>query len=144
MKIINLGPAAFWMMVAAIVIAGDWFRVRKETLRHETLRQIIERTGQIEDAQLKALIQSPTPGWLHQPPPGAGFRMLRVIGTIVMSVALGLTVLFSILWLSSPARHDNAMIGFACASLIAVVGMGFFFASRFLPAPPQSDRGDRT
>lgn len=144
MEIINLGPAAFWIMFAAIVIAGDWFRVRKETLRHETLRRIIERTGQIDEAQLKALIQSPSPGWLHDPPVGAGYRLLRVAGTIVMSVALGLTVFFSILWLSSPARHDNAMIGFASASVIGVIGVGLFFASRFLPAPPPSDRGDRT
>lgn len=143
MEIINVGSAAFWIMFAAIVIAGHWFRVRSEALRHETLRQIIEKTGQVDEAQLKALIQSPTPGWLREPPPGSGYRTLRVFGTIVMSVALGLTVFFSILYLSSTERQDNAMIGFASAGVIAVVGMGLFFASRFLPPPP-SDRGDRT
>jgi hypothetical protein len=130
-------------MIAAIVIAGDWLRARREALKHETLRQIIEKTGQIDQAQLQALFQPPTPGWLREPPPGSGYRTLRVIGTIVLSVALGLTVFFTVLLLSSPARY-YAMIGFACASAIAVVGMGFFFASRFLPAPPPSDRGDHT
>lgn len=144
MEIVNLGPAAFWIMVAAIVIAGDWLRVRREALRHETLQRIIEKTGHLEEAQLKALFQPPTPGWFREPSPGAGYRALRVLGTIVISVALGLTVLFCILWLTGPARHDNAMVGFASASLIAMVGIGLFFASRFLPPPAQSDRGDRT
>ena len=141
MEITNVGSAAFWIMVAAIVIAGDWLRARRETLKHETLRRIVERTGQIDEAQLKALFQPPTPGWFREPSEGAGYRALRVLGTIVMSVALGLTVFFSILWLSSPARHDSAIIGFASTSVIAVVGMGLFFASRFMPAPP-SARGD--
>jgi hypothetical protein len=142
MEIINLGSAAFWMMVAAIVIAGDWLRVRREALRHETLQRIIEKTGHLEEAQLKALFQPPTPGWFRQPSPGAGFRLVRVLGTIVISVALGLTVFFCIFWLTGPARHDSALLGFASASLIAMVGIGLFFSSRFLPPP--SDRGDRT
>jgi hypothetical protein len=62
----------------------------------------------------------------------------------VISIALGLTVFFTILWLSSPARHDSALIGFATTSVIALTGIGMFVASRFLPPPPQSDRGDRT
>lgn len=140
MEIINVGTAAFWIMFAGIVIAGHWFRVRSEALRHETLRQIIERTGQIDETQLKAFIQPPTPGWFREPAPGTGYRALRVLGTVVMAVALGLTVFFSIYYLSSPARHDSALLGFASASLIAMIGIGFFYASRFL-APP-SDRRD--
>jgi hypothetical protein len=143
MSITNVGSAAFWIMIAAIVIAGDWLRARREALKHETLRQIIEKTGHIDEAQLKALFP-PTPGWLREPALGAGYRTLRVLGTIVISVALGLTVFFSILWLSSPARHDRAIIGFACTSVIALTGVGVFFASRFLPAPSRSDRGDHT
>lgn len=144
MEITNVGSAAFWIMIAAIVVAGDWLRARREALKHETLRLIIEKTGHVDEAQLKALFQPPTPGWLHEPPLGAGHRTLRVLGTITISVALGLTVFFSILWLSSPARHDSAIIGFACTSVIALTGIGLFFASRFLPAPPRSDRGDHT
>jgi hypothetical protein len=129
---------AFWTTVAIIVVASHWFRVRSESLKHETLRQIIEKTGQVQDGQLKALIQSGTPGWLRDPPPGAGYRALRVLGTIVIFVALGLTVFFSILWMTGPARHDTAMIGYASTSVVAMVGAGFFYSSRFLPPP--SDR----
>jgi hypothetical protein len=144
MLITNVGSAAFWIMIAAIVIAGDWLRARREALKHETLRQIIEKTGNVDEAQLKALFQPPTPGWLREPPLGSGYRTLRVLGTIVISMALGLTLFFSILWLSSPARHDSALIGFASTSVVALIGMGLFVASRFLPPPPRSDRGDHT
>lgn len=144
MEIANVGPAAFWIMIAAVVVAGDWLRVRREALKHETLRQIIEKTGRIDEAQLRALFQPPTPGWFREPGAGAGYRALRVLGTVVISIALGLTVFFSILWLSSPARHDSALIGFATTSVIALTGIGLFVASRFMPPPPRSDRGDRT
>jgi hypothetical protein len=141
MEVINVGSAAFWIMFAAIVLGGHWFRLRSEALKHETLRLLIEKTGKIDEAQLKALVQPKTPGWLREPPSGAGYRTLRVLGTLVMSVALGLTVFFSILWQTGPERHDSAMMGFASAGVIALVGMGLFFASRFLPPP--SDHGDR-
>src|SRR4029450_7792781 len=98
-------------------------------LKHETLRRIIEMTGQVDEKQLKALFQPATPGWFDNPTPGTAYRALRVLGTIVMSVALGLTVFFCILWQSSPARHDSAVIGFASTSVVALVGMGLFFAS---------------
>lgn len=68
MEITNVGSAAFWIMIAAIVVAGDWLRARREALKHETLRLIIEKTGHVDEAQLKALFQPPTPGWLHEPP----------------------------------------------------------------------------
>jgi len=134
---------AFWITIAIIVLASHWFRIRSETLKHETLRLLIEKTGQIGDSQLEALVQSPTPGWLRNPSPGSGYRALRVLGTIVISVALGLIVFFSILWLSSPARHDTALVGYTSSSVIALVGIGLFFSSRFLPAPPPSDTGLR-
>jgi len=131
---------AFWTTVAIIVVASHWFRTRREALKHETLRQIVEKTGRLEELQLKTLLESATPGWLREPGPGSGYRMLRVLGTIVISVALGLTVFFSILWLTGTVPAGTALVGFASACLIAMIGAGIFFSSRFLPAPPADPR----
>jgi len=55
-------------------------------LNHETLRQIVEKTSRLEELQLKTLLESATPDWLREPGPGSGYRMLRVLGMIVISV----------------------------------------------------------
>jgi predicted ferric reductase len=39
----NLGVAAFWAFVAVIVVASIWKKKHSETLRHETMRLLIER-----------------------------------------------------------------------------------------------------
>ncbi len=92
----DLGAAAFWIFLAAIIVAGIWRKKHSEAVRHETVRLLIEKNQKLEDAQLKELLNPtppPTPEWLipkHKP--GEGYRVLRIFGTILIFIALGLTI----------------------------------------------------
>jgi len=101
---ISLGAAAFWIALAAVLIAGGYNKFRREKLKQETLLKIIERTGQLDEAQVKLLFPPPPayspherPWWAAPPDPFAGRRALRVGGLIVMAVAAGLAVLFTVM-----------------------------------------------
>jgi hypothetical protein len=62
---ISVGAAAFWIALAAVLIAGGWFKSRSEAMKHETIRRIIERTGQVDEVTLKALCEPPVPDWVR-------------------------------------------------------------------------------
>jgi hypothetical protein len=133
-----MGAAAFWIALGAVLIAGGWFRTRKLALRHETLRLIVEKTGTVDEAQLRELL-NPTPPplpphWFAPPRRPEGYRVLRVFGTITMFGGLG-TALFSAILTLGGARIE-APAAFGIAALITSIGAGLFFASRFV-RPPQ-------
>ena len=135
--------AAFWFAVAAIIIAGGYFRSRSEAIKHETVRRIVEKTGQLDESQLKALFQpppSPWPAspWTHpiQSKPGGGYRGMRVFGTLIMAVAIGLTVFFVVLSRSPHGGNvEEGFIGLGVAALVFIIGAGLFFCSNFMPKP---------
>jgi hypothetical protein len=149
---IELGAAAFWISVAAVLIAAGYFKVRGEARKQETLLRLVERTGQLDEAQVKLLFPQPlppVPGAPHQVPntwgtrPGEGRLTWVVIAAIVGSIGVGLLVLFTILFNfgTEPQRQD-AIPGFGAAALVTCVAIGFFIASRFCsPAPSERDGG---
>jgi hypothetical protein len=89
----NLGVAAFWAFVAVIVVASIWKKKHSETLRHETMRLLIEKNQKIDETQLAELLNPKPPEWmgLQQKPSQRGdtYRVLRIIGTMLMFLALG-------------------------------------------------------
>src|SRR5262245_744426 len=116
---VNLGAAAFWIALAAVLIAGGWFKSRSEAQNHETLRKIIERTGTVDEAVIKELFCGSKPAvnwadpkiWNPPPsPPGHNFKALRVLGMIVLSIAAAIAVIFGVLG-SSGVRSEDATIG---------------------------------
>jgi hypothetical protein len=157
----DAGALGFWIFIAAIVAVGIWAESRKNSEKHETLRRIMEKTGVIDEAQLKQLFKpSPSNTWSSKPP-GDGYRALRVTGTIVMFIAIGIaaatlirveifvppppqpqtmvlpngrTVLAPFHFLA-PLHPDDPKAGFALAALVALFGAGLFVSSRFLPPP---------
>ena len=152
------GAAGFWLAVAVMIVAVVWSRSRREQMKHETLRQIVEKTGHVDGEQLKTLLQPPTPAWSHHawgrvPEPGGGFRALRIIGVLTLFLAAAIATVAGFMFAIVLPGH-SASIGvendvvpvFAIAAGIAVLGCGLFFCSRFLPKPqPEaSGRSDRT
>jgi len=131
--------AAFWIALAAVLISGEWFRSRREAMKHETLRLMVEKTGRADEAQLRELF--PLPHWSRQRTPGVEYRTMRVLGTLALFAALGLAVCFSILYVGYPGWRLDASIGFGVASVVAFLGVGLLVASRFVEKPPQ--QGDR-
>ena len=121
-----MGAVAFWVAVAAVLIAGGWFKSRNDAQKYATLRTIIEKNGTADESQLRALF-GPPPA-----PPGVGdfHAFLRVIGTVVMSTAVGLLLFFTIY--RQAVNQNDGTIGLAAALLVAAIGAGFFFASRWV------------
>jgi len=122
-----MGVVAFWVAVAAVLIAGGWFKTRSEAQKHATLRTIIEKTGTVDEEQLRSLLVSPS-----RPParPGDLCAFLRVVGTIAMCTAVGLIAFFTPLWLKG--IENDAEVGVAFGAVLGAAGVGFFLAARFV------------
>jgi hypothetical protein len=132
----DFGALGFWLFVAAIVVASTWAKSRQEAEKHETLRRLVEKTGVIDEAALKALFSQPSP---DESPPGYGYRALRVSGTIVLFAAAGIATFFLIA--AGLGKVFGDVIdwwygGLAISAGLAILGFGLFFASRFADPPP--------
>jgi len=145
--VISIGAAAFWVALAAVLISGGYFQFRRERLRQETLLRIVEKTGQLDEQQVKALFPPPPlpPPHAWGPPEHAdGRRGLKVGGTIVFSLGAGMAIFSAIVFkLGFPGMQDEATWLSGWSALIACVGIGMFVASRFV-RPPIAERGRET
>jgi hypothetical protein len=130
-----MGAAAFWIGLALCLIAAMYFRSRSETVKHETLRQIVEKTGQVNEAQFKSLFEPAPNAFTRVPAPGGGYRTLRVLGLLLMFIAVGVVFLFLVIGWSGTQPWNRAAIGCAAATIPALLGIGLFVSSRFLPRP---------
>ena len=153
--VISLGAAAFWISLAAVLIAGGYWKIRSEARKHETLLRLVERTGQLDEQQIKLLFPpppppplSPTAGGPHSmytagvPARGEARQAWLVLGAIVLSLAVGLTVLFWIVFtFGNESQQENVIWGFGWAGLVACVGIGFLIASRFCSRAESRNRG---
>lgn len=132
------GGFAFWLFIAACVLAGTWEKIRRNAEKHETLRIIIEKTGTVDEAKLKELFNSSASG--DGSTPGESYRGLRIAGVIVMGVAAGMAVLFLVVGRFGEMSHRAYVGSLAISLAIAFLGMALFFSSRYAQRPP--DRGD--
>ena len=116
----------FWIALAAVLITGSWFKSRNDAEKHATLRAIIEKNGMVDEAQLRALFGPVAvqrrPGDLH--------AFLRIIGTIVVSTAVGLLLFFTIY--RQAVNAEDGTIGLASTLIVAAAGVGFFLSSRWV------------
>jgi len=151
----DAGALGFWIFIAVIVAAAIWAESRKNSERHETLRRIMEKTGMVDEAQLKLLFRQAAPS---SDKPGDGYRALRVSGTIVLFIAVGIAAATLSRGLAPPEPQTSPTLtlpdgrtipktyfvpkapytpipGLAAAGLVALFGAGLFFSSRFLEPP---------
>jgi hypothetical protein len=145
--VISIGAAAFWIALAAVLISGGYFNFRRERLRQETLLRLVERTGQLDEQQVKALYPPPPPLPAHvwgPPEYPDGRRSLKVFGTVALSIAAGLGIFFLILFnMGTPGMQQNAVWGFGWSALIACFGIGLFVAARFVRPPIKAQHVER-
>jgi hypothetical protein len=143
---ISLGAAAFWISLAAVLIASGWFKSRSEAQKHETLRRIIDKTGSVDQARLAELFgcAAPPSGWTNPElwkmpvsPPGQNRKNARITGAVVLSIAAAMTVLFLILGEFAVTTQKDTWIGLAIAAAIAVFGVGLFFTALLAEPPPK-------
>ena len=131
---------AFWIFIAAVVVASIWSSARQKAEKHETLRRIVEKTGTIDEVKLKELFTEST----EESKPGYGYRVARVIGTVTFFIGVGIATFVSIaaglgkLFEVTEMFHDRGgwIAGFAISAAITMLGVGIFFSSRFCEPPP--------
>jgi len=149
--------AAFWIFLAAVIVAGiitgNWRKKHIESVRHETMRLIIEKNTNLEAEQLAEMLNPSHPElpkghpWLSKPDPGADNRiaygMFRVFGTIMIFVAIGLSV--AGIWRCIVLGvQDESVVGIVTAvPIVALVGAGLFFCSRYVKPPPVTENENK-
>lgn len=143
--VISLGAAAFWIALAAVLIANGINAVRRERMRQETLLKLVEKTGRLDEQTIKMLFPPPA-----APPPHAwgrpvqhdARRGLKVGGTIVLSLAAGLVLVAGVLLaIGAAMTADVVTLALAWAALFACLGIGLIVSARFVRPPP--DERDR-
>jgi hypothetical protein len=134
------GAGTFWLFLGAAVVAGAWEKNRKNSEKHETLRRIIEKTGNVDDARLKEVFNPSGPDWMTSRP-GEGYRGLRIGGTVIMCLGAAIAFAFLALGLSVVIPRKAMIIGLAIAGGVAIFGLGLFFSSRFAEPPPDQRNG---
>jgi hypothetical protein len=128
----DLSALGFWIFIAAIIVASTWASSRRKAEEHETLRRIVEKTGEIDEARLKELFKEDPS---EDGAPGYAYRGLRIGGTIVMFLGAGVATFFLIPTLIGHPI-DWWYGGMSVAAGITMLGLGLFYSSRFATPPP--------
>jgi hypothetical protein len=142
----DIGTAAFWIFLAAVVIVINWKSKHREAMKYEMVRFLIEKNQKLDEKQVAELLNPPpppVPEWLvHKP--GYGYRGLRATGTVILFFALGLALLALGRGVML-GLHDRSVLDISTAvPMVAMLGAGLFFASRFCSRPiSENDIGKR-
>lgn len=117
----GLAALAFWLFVAAAVVAGIWDGIRKREAQHETIRRIIESGQPVDKAVIDKLLL------MNKAGSGRPDRDFLVTAMWIGPVALGLAVFGYILGYINPDARI-ALFGVSC--LLAVLSIGYYLASK--------------
>jgi len=116
----GLGAMGFWLFLAAIVVGGIWFDVRRRESQQETLRRVVESGQQIDPAVIDRLLAA-----------NAGRsrmdRDLKIGGMIALFIAPGLAVLG---WFLAALEQQLLGVMFGVSILVACVGTGLLVAGK--------------
>lgn len=157
-----MAVAAFWIGLAAVLVAGSWRKKNAEQIRHETLRLLLQKEGTLSPDMLKELLNPKPPEWHEQTlallgvkkrEPGDGRRQMRVWGTILMIAgpgvgcaiaAVGLTRTFGFnTEISAGDSSTSIAVGIGLTIVLVLLGLALSYASRFLTAGPEGEGGSR-
>ena len=144
--VISLGAAAFWIALAAVLIAGGWHKVRREQIKQETLLRLVEKTGRLDEELVKAIFPPPPPPsswpppWHRPPDPTEGKRQLQGFGVVMFAVGVGLAVLATVLKLFGDVpKQEAAIIWFGIAGVVVMLSIGLFVSAKFATGPQPPD-----
>jgi len=127
----GLGAIGFWLFIAAIVVAGIWFDVRKRESQQETLRRIVESGQHLDAAMVDKLVSAG--GGQSRPD-----RDLKVAGLIVLFVSPGLAILG---WFLAKLEPDVLDVMIGVSLLVGLVGIGLLVAGKVSERWYREDQG---
>ena len=127
----GLGALGFWLFIAAVVVAGIWFDVRRRETEQETLRRVVESGQTIDSAVIDKLLKV-----------GGGQsrtdRDLKVSGLIVISLAPGIAILG---WFLAKLQPEVMSVMLGVAILLGLLGIGLLVAGKVAERWYEEDRG---
>lgn len=116
----GLAALAFWGFIAAVVVAGIWYDIRKREAQHETVRRIVESGKPIDEELMDKLLSM-----------GGGKserldRVFKITALIILPAAAGIAVFGLILGTQYP-KATLPLLG--AAALVGCIGIGFIVAA---------------
>jgi hypothetical protein len=130
-----MAVAAFWLALAAVLIANRWRARHVEAERHATIRLLIEKEPHADLAKIKELLYPPPPAWAWPPQPKDDpvklHGLMRMWGAILMIGSIGLGGLIMGMGLAKGASNV-VPFGAGVTLFCLLVGAGLFFAARFV------------
>jgi hypothetical protein len=116
----GLAALAFWGFIAAVVVGGIWYDIRKREAQHETVRRIVESGKPIDEELMDKLLSL-----------GSGKterldRTFKITAMIMLPSALGLAIFGLIMGTQFP-KTELPLLG--AAALVGCIGAGFMVAS---------------
>jgi len=119
----GLAALAFWGFIAAVVVSGVWFDIRKREAQHETVRRIIESGKPIDDELMDKLLSL-----------GSGKaerldRGFKITGFIMIPASVGLALFGLIMGTQFP---DVELPLLGAAVLVGCIGLGFLVLAQIV------------
>jgi hypothetical protein len=116
----GLAALAFWGFIAAVVVAGIWYDIRKKESQHETIRRLFESGQPIDERMMDKLLSM-----------GADKseridRGLKIAGLITLPAGIGLGIFGTIMGAAYPETQAPL---WGAAALAGCVGLGLLLAS---------------
>jgi hypothetical protein len=71
--------------------------------------------------------------------PGDGYRVLRIIGTIALFIALGLLIVCILRGMILGISERSVLEIATAVPIVAMLGAGLFVASRYVTQPPPDE-----
>lgn len=117
----GLAALAFWGFVAAVVVAGIWYDIRKREAQHETVRRLIE-SGQPIDQELMEKLSLVADGGDKRHD-----QDFRLTGLWLLPVAVGMAVFGLILG----TQYSEALVPLlGVSAMLACMGIGFLIVAK--------------
>jgi hypothetical protein len=128
----GLAALAFWGFLAAIIVAGIWYDIRKRESQHETVRRLFESGQPIDEAMMDKLLSL-----------GGGKRDrldrdFKMVALIMLPAAVGLAILGLVLGLQDIGAKLPLL---GVSALVACIGLGFLAASKMAARWYREDNG---
>ena len=117
----GLASFSFWFFLAAVIVGGIWYDIRKKEAQQKTIRSIVESGKDLDEQMINNILSK------SDTDPVEAAHDLKVGGIITFFVAVGLAVFGFVLGFIEP---DARVALSGIAAMIFFIAVGLFVASK--------------
>jgi hypothetical protein len=128
----GLASLAFWGFIAAVVVAGIWYDIRKKESQQETIRRLFESGQPIDDKLIDKLVARNENG-MERPD-----RTYLLAGLIVFAAGIGLAIFGLVLGMVYP---ETKLTLLGVSALVGCIGLGLLAAAKLASRWYKDDNG---